>query len=104
MPAGFCLVREGSVLDPKAPIRTVAELFVPRSFRRLGIGRALALAGFRRFPGRWEVREAEANEPAQAFWREVIGAYTAGAFVELALADGRWRGPVQTFDNSLMLG
>jgi hypothetical protein len=45
-----------------------------------------------------------ANAAAQAFWRKVIGDYTAGRFVELILDDHRWRGPIQTFDNSLMVG
>jgi predicted acetyltransferase len=104
-PAGFALVREHSVLDPEASgVRSVAEFFVLRQFRRLGIGRELAMEVFRRFPGRWEVSVAQANEAAKAFWRRVIGDYTAGRFVEIVLDDHRWRGPVQTFDNSLMVG
>jgi predicted acetyltransferase len=104
-PGGFALVNEHSVLSPEASgVRTIAEFFVLRPFRRVGLGSALALDVFRRFPGRWEVRQEHANEPAQFFWRKVIGEYTAGRFVELYLADHRWRGPVQTFDNSLMVG
>jgi predicted acetyltransferase len=104
-PAGFALVHEQSVLDPSASgVRSVAEFFVLRDRRREGIGRELALEVFRRFPGRWEVRVAERNEPAMGFWRAVIGEYTGGRFVEVVLDDHRWRGPVHTFDNSLMVG
>ena len=104
-PAGFALVNEESVLDPNARgVRTIAEFFVIRSLRRLGLGKSLALETFRRRPGRWEVRQMGANAPAIAFWRRVIGDYTGGRFVEMELDDRRWRGPVQTFDNSLMVG
>jgi predicted acetyltransferase len=99
------MVNMHSVLDPNATgVRTVAEFFVLRGMRRLGLATTLALETFRRWPGRWEVRELAANAPAIAFWRKVIGDYTGGRFVELELDDHRWRGPVQTFDNSLMVG
>jgi predicted acetyltransferase len=104
-PAGFALVSDHSVLQGEAAgVRTVRDLFVLRRYRRSGVGERLALDIFRRYPGRWEVRQEASNEPAQAFWRTVIGRYTAGRFVELMLDDHRWRGPVQTFDNSLMVG
>jgi len=104
-PAGFALVDEHSVLNGEgAGVRTIADLFVLRTHRRRGLGTHLALEVFRRFPGRWEVRQETGNEPAQAFLRKVIDRYTAGRYVELVLDDHRWRGPIQTFDNSLMLG
>jgi predicted acetyltransferase len=104
-PTGFSMVNDHSVFSPGASgIRSVAEFFVLRGYRRLGLGTTLALETFRRYPGRWEVREMAANQPAIEFWRRVIGEYTGGRFVELELDDHRWRGPVQTFDNSLMVG
>jgi predicted acetyltransferase len=104
-PAAFALVDQHSVFDPSATgVRAVADFFVLRQHRRAGLGRFLALELFRRLPGRWEVRESAANAGAQAFWRKVIAEYTGGRFVELFLDDHRWRGPVQTFDNSLMVG
>jgi predicted acetyltransferase len=104
-PSGFALVSEHSVLNGDAAgVRTIRDLFVLRRYRRRGVGTRLALDIFRRYPGRWEVRQEASNEPAQAFWRAVIGRYTAGRFVELVLDDHRWQGPVQTFDNSLMVG
>ena len=104
-PAGFAMLNEHSVLSPaRSGVRTVADFFIVRGLRRFGLGTALALETFRRFPGRWEVRERATNLPAIEFWRGVIGEYTGGRFVELDLDDHRWRGPVQTFDNSLMVG
>ena len=55
---------------------------------------------FDRFPGRWEVRQKAENSRAIAFWRRVIDRYTGGRFEEEVLADERWHGPVQRFDNS----
>jgi predicted acetyltransferase len=104
-PAAFALVAQRSVFDPSATgVREVAEFFVLRQHRRSGLGRMLALDIFRRLPGRWEVRQTAENEAAQAFWRKVIAEYTGGRFVEVFLDDHRWRGPVQTFDNTLMVG
>lgn len=104
-PAGFALVSQQSALaEGIAGVRSLDHLFVLRGLRRRGLGRILALEVLRAMPGRWEVRQPASNGPAQAFWRKVIGAYTAGRYVELELDDQRWRGPVQTFDNSLLLG
>jgi predicted acetyltransferase len=75
--AGFALVRR---LPDSA--YSVAEFFVLRYFRRTLVGSRAAMLLFDRFPGPWEVRQAPANLPAQAFWRRVIGEYTHGNFVE----------------------
>ena len=104
-PVSFVLVNELSVLSgADSGVRSIADLFVMRRYRRRGFGTRLALHVFRRMPGRWEVRQEAANEPAQSFWRRTVDAYTAGRFVELHLDDQRWNGPIQTFDNTLMLG
>jgi predicted acetyltransferase len=67
----------------------MAEFFVLRKYRRHGIGRRFALDLFARFPGPWQVRQIEANTPAQAFWR--------GAIPE-PFEEGTWaKGPMQSF-------
>ena len=63
--AGFALVRTGNPND-------MAEFFVMRKYRRSGVGTTFARDLFTRFPGRWQVRELEANVPAQQFWRRAI--------------------------------
>lgn len=63
--AGFALVR-------RQPLFDMAEFFVMRKYRRLGVGKQAAREIFRRFPGRWEVRQQHSNPEATAFWHKVI--------------------------------
>jgi predicted acetyltransferase len=63
--AGFALVRD-------VPPFEMAEFFVMRKYRRRGVGRRAAAELFRRFPGRWSVREEAANAGSIAFWRKAI--------------------------------
>lgn len=51
--------------------------------------------------GRWEVGQMPGNDAAHDFWLRVIGRYTQGRFTDQALADQRWRGWLQCFDNRL---
>ncbi len=95
--AGFVLVFEHTFLD--TPGHMIAEFFILRKYRRLGVGRAAAFAAFDRFPGHWEISQISENVPAQFFWRKIIAEYTRGAFREIYLDDETWRGPVQTFEN-----
>jgi predicted acetyltransferase len=64
--AGFALLYTGDPHD-------VAEFFVMRKYRRMGVGQHAATLLFKRFPGRWTVRQQVTNRPAIAFWREAIG-------------------------------
>jgi predicted acetyltransferase len=67
----------------------MAEFFVLRKYRRNGIGRWFARELFARFPGTWQVRQLEANTPAQAFWRHTI---------PVPFEESSWaRGPMQVF-------
>ena len=95
--AGFALVDEGSRLTEDLAVFDMAEFFVMRGLRRRGVGRAVAFAVFDRFPGRWEVRQRDENAAATAFWRRVIGGYTAGRYEEVRWDGPEWRGPVQSF-------
>lgn len=79
--AGFALVRE------EAGRFQMAEFFVLRKYRRLGVGEAAARQLFRRFPGLWQVSQLAANTVATAFWREVIGRI-AGSFEEVTGEEG----------------
>jgi predicted acetyltransferase len=95
--AGFAVVKRRSRLSGDENVTDMAEFFILRRFRRQGLGEKLASALFDLFPGRWEVRQKLANQPATAFWRRVIGRYTEENFSEEILDDERWRGPVQRF-------
>jgi predicted acetyltransferase len=63
--AGFALVFTGEPHD-------IAEFFVMRKYRRLGVGARAAATLFARFPGRWTVRQQVTNPAATAFWRRAI--------------------------------
>lgn len=96
--AGFAILDERSRLSADPGIADVAEFFVLRPYRRLGVGGQAAMQAFARFPRRWEVREGVSNAAAIAFWRRTIATYTGGKFSEVMVDDARWRGPVQTFE------
>ena len=71
--AGFALVkRAGTIFD-------MAEFFIVRGYRRLGIGRQVAHEVWKRFPGRWEVRVMERNGTALNFWQRAIAAFNGEA-------------------------
>ncbi|MHB9025174.1 MAG: GNAT family N-acetyltransferase [Armatimonadota bacterium] len=89
--AGFVLVRQ---ID--AHTHELAEFFVLPRYRRQQVGRTVACRIFGMFPGRWRVMQLVANEPAQQFWRAVIGEYTGGQFSEVP-AGGEWEHPGQIF-------
>ncbi|HSH79923.1 MAG TPA: hypothetical protein VLA19_15460 [Herpetosiphonaceae bacterium] len=78
----------------------IAEFFVLRKWRRLGIGRRVAFDLFERFPGGWEIAEERLNAAAQAFWRSIVGEYTGGYFTEVDSHPPAWDGPVQYFRSS----
>lgn len=82
--AGFALVDRPSPLG--GADYWMGEFFVLAAYRRRGVGRAAALAAFRRLPGTWQVGQIPGNAPAIAFWRRVIDEATGGRFGE----DQRW--------------
>jgi len=60
----------------------MAEFFIARSQRRLGIGRTAVQLIFNRFAGRWEITEYLRNPAAVSFWRRVVALYTQGNYQE----------------------
>jgi predicted acetyltransferase len=96
-PVGFAMVaRAGASATAGAkPVDyRMAEFFIARSHRRLGIGRSAVQIIFSRFAGRWEIVEYQRNEGAVKFWRRIVSAYTHGKFNE-RVVNGEVR---QTFD------
>lgn len=77
----------------------VAEFFVLRRYRRIGVGRLAARALWAALPARWVVRVAEGNSPALAFWLGVVPD-TGGNYIEVTRDSGgrRWR--VFSFDSA----
>jgi predicted acetyltransferase len=93
--AGFALVRQMTEREERPAPWSMAEFFIMRKYRRLGVGQRAAFELFERFPGRWEVAEIPENVSAIHFWRRVIADYTQGNFEEVTHPD--WQGPVQRF-------
>jgi predicted acetyltransferase len=60
----------------------MAEFFIARSQRRLGIGRTAVQLILNRFAGRWEITEYLRNPTAVSFWRRVVALYTQGNYQE----------------------
>ncbi len=94
--AGFALLNQWSALG--LPLdRAMAEFFVLRKYRRVGVGTRAALLLFHRFPGGWEVPVAWYNQPALRFWRDVTHVAAAGHVEECAGDGERWSGTVLRF-------
>jgi predicted acetyltransferase len=83
---GFAMVARGSSLpaQPRIDYR-MAEFFIARTRRRLGIGRVAVQLILNRFAGRWEISEFQRNTSAVSFWRRVVAAYTHGKYQERLL-------------------
>ncbi|MBS0380616.1 MAG: GNAT family N-acetyltransferase [Proteobacteria bacterium] len=60
----------------------LAEFFVTRPRRRLGIGQTAVQLILSRFAGQWEITEYVRNASAVNFWRRVVGSYTQGKYTE----------------------
>lgn len=96
--AGFALVDTQVVLAQPAGTHSIAEFFVMRKYRRLGVGRSAAGALFDRFGGPWEVAQDDGNPGAQRFWRAVVEGYAGSGFSVEVVDDERWHGPVLSFE------
>jgi predicted acetyltransferase len=83
---GFAMVARGSALPAQPQIDyRMAEFFIARTRRRLGIGRVAVQLILNRFAGRWEISEFQRNTAAVSFWRRVVAAYTHGKYQERLL-------------------
>jgi predicted acetyltransferase len=82
-PVGFARVLRTVARAGKPHIDyRMAEFFVARQRRRLGIGRTAVQLILSRFAGRWEITEYVRNAAAVNFWRRVVGGYTEGRYSE----------------------
>ena len=82
-PVGFARVLRAvaSAAQPRIDYR-MAEFFVLRTRRRLGIGQTAVQLILSRFDGRWEISEYLRNAAAVSFWRRVVAGYTRGTYQE----------------------
>jgi predicted acetyltransferase len=89
--AGFVLVVQGDVWD-------MTEFFVVRGCRRRGVGSNIAHQVWQRFPGSWQVRVMESNEPARHFWERAISKFTGRAIDASIVEKGGRRWHVFSFE------
>lgn len=96
-PVGFAMIVPGrSQPGARAPADYhMAEFFVARTHRRLGVGAKAVELILDRFAGRWEVVEYLRNPAAVSFWRRVLAKYTGGRYEE-RVQNGEVR---QTFES-----
>ena len=83
-PVGFAMVARptrNSQAQPRVDYR-MAEFFIARTRRRLGIGETAVQLILSRFAGRWEITEYLRNAVAVSFWRRVVASYTCGSYQE----------------------
>jgi predicted acetyltransferase len=85
---GFVFVRQGSEISDDANVWDVAEFFIVRGFRRLGLGTRAAQEIWKRFPGSWEVRVLERNQQAKSFWARAVEEFLGEAIEPIRLARG----------------
>jgi predicted acetyltransferase len=86
-PVGFAMVvrvasEAGASVSVKGSGYRMAEFFVSRPNRGLGIGRGAVQLILDRFAGRWEIIEYVRNPGAVRFWRRVVSVYTRGHYQE----------------------
>ncbi|WP_411286306.1 GNAT family N-acetyltransferase [Phenylobacterium sp.] len=92
--AGFALVNTFAH-SRLATDFSMAEFFVARKYRRLGVGHAAAAAVICERPGQWEIAVTRTNLAAQAFWRRVVA--TTEGVETYDRADTRWDGLILRF-------
>jgi predicted acetyltransferase len=81
--AGFAMVARGSPTPGRPAVDyRMAEFFIARAQRRLGIGRSAVPLILDRFAGKWEINEYQRNPGAVTFWRRVVAQYTRGRYQE----------------------
>ncbi len=71
--SGFVMVRESNGEEDWD--FQIAEFFILRRYRRMGIGRDAARQVLRMFPGVWGISFNDENTPAANFWRSVAGQF-----------------------------
>jgi len=88
---GFALVRQIGKNQ-----YSIAEFFIMRKYRCLGIGKSAAFSLFDKFQAEWHVAQEQNNIAAQTFWKSVVREYTNDNFQETS-SSSQPTGPKQVF-------
>src|SRR5262249_26073344 len=71
--AGFALVNTHCHLGEEVDFN-LADFFIAREYRGLGIATEAVRLMMMQYPGRWEIAVAEHNMAARMFWSRTVGA------------------------------
>lgn len=93
--AGFVLVNKYTIILENA--NSIAEFYVKKMYRKLGIGTEAAIQTFKKFPGSWEIRQLADNSVGHEFWKRTISKYTHDIYEEHEVDNDKWVGYIQTF-------
>lgn len=83
--AGFSFIK----VDSETSTFDVAEFFILRSYRKMGVGKALIDHMFFLHKGKWTIDTHMKNITAQKFWRSAVKNNAVGGFSETIIQDGR---------------
>ena len=97
--AGFALATRGSPATEDPEVLDVAEFFVKREYRRLGVGECAARLLWRRLPGAWTVRVAQTNRGGLAFWGRVLAPVAPGNITVRVRTIGQMSWRIHAFDS-----
>jgi predicted acetyltransferase len=86
--AGFALVQKGSAISNESDAWDMAEFFIVRGLRRLGLGKRAARDIWTRLPGKWEVRVIDLNQKALKFWARAIHEFLGESIESVAFEQG----------------
>lgn len=70
--AGLALVVDTCPITGRTPCWFMAEFFVMRPYRRMGLGRAAARELIGAHPGAWHIGVIKQNTPAVSFWTRAL--------------------------------
>lgn len=86
-PVGFAMVARPPPRAVQPVDYRMAEFFIARPCRRLGVGQSAVNLILSRFAGRWEIMQYVRNAAAVSFWRRVLTRYTSGNYQERIVND-----------------
>lgn len=87
-----------ALIESSKEINTIHEFFIQAGYQAKGFGKVAARKLFEAFDGYWNISQIEKNQPAQAFWRNMISDITNGEMEEVH-SKGKY---TQTFHKSAL--
>ncbi len=97
--AGFVLVNDHCYLQESSASKSIAEFFIMRKYRRMGIGSFVAKTIFDLHRGNWEVLQHGNNDTSKLFWEKTISDYTSGNYEIRDVITESWSGQGIIFTN-----